>query len=41
MGCEGVNSISVAQDRAKVCVFVNTVVDIQVPCCIESYVELV
>jgi hypothetical protein len=40
MGREGVNSINMAQDRAKVCVVVNTVVDLQVPFCVESYVEM-
>ena len=40
MGCECVNSINMAQGRAKVCVVVNTVVDFQVPFCVELYVEL-
>ena len=37
-GFEGVNSINMAHGRAKVCV-VNTVVDPQVPFCIDSYLE--
>jgi len=40
MWCEGVNSINVAQDRAKFCVVVSTVVDLLVPLCIDSYLEL-
>jgi hypothetical protein len=35
MECEGVNSIDMARDRSKVCVVVNTVVDLQVTFCIE------